>query len=94
MRISTWLKIMLVVFGALFAGVFIFLSALNQSFKNESVAEQRQIAFKQLGIELVVASDYLTNEARAFVQFGEKPMRIIIGEKLTRRRRENKLLPS
>ena len=33
---------------------------------------QREAEFKQLGIELATASDYLTNEARRYVQFGDK----------------------
>ncbi|WP_164545719.1 response regulator [Paenibacillus albus] len=72
MRISNWLKIILAVFVVLFSCMFSCLFLLNASFKNEADSVQRQIAFKQLGIELAAASDYLTNEARAYVQFGER----------------------
>lgn len=72
MKISTWLKTM--------SGVFIFLTVLNgisiynlqKSVAQERVAVKRQAEFKQLGIDLANSSDYLTNEARAFVQFGDK----------------------
>lgn len=72
MKISTWLKTM--------SGVFIFLTVLNgisiyslqKSVTQERVAVKRQADFKQLGIDLANSSDYLTNEARAFVQFGDK----------------------
>ncbi|WP_442602020.1 methyl-accepting chemotaxis protein [Paenibacillus sp. KN14-4R] len=72
MKISTWLKTM--------SGVFIFLTVLNgisiysleNSVAQERAAVKRQAEFKQLGIDLANSSDYLTNEARAFVQFGDK----------------------
>ncbi|WP_313637999.1 HAMP domain-containing methyl-accepting chemotaxis protein [Paenibacillus sp.] len=72
MKISTWLKTM--------SGVFIFLTVLNgisiynlqKSVAQERVTVKRQAEFKQLGIDLANSSDYLTNEARAFVQFGDK----------------------
>jgi methyl-accepting chemotaxis protein len=72
MKISTWLKTM--------SGFFIFLTVLNgismynlqKSVAQERVAVKRQVEFKQLGIDLANSSDYLTNEARAFVQFGNK----------------------
>jgi len=72
MKISTWLKTM--------SGVFIFLTVLNgisifslqKCVAQERAAVKRQVEFKQLGIDLANSSDYLTNEARAFVQFGDK----------------------
>lgn len=72
MKISTWLKAM--------SGVFIFLTVLNgisiyslqKSVAQERTTVKRQAEFKQLGIDLANSSDYLTNEARAFVQFGDK----------------------
>ena len=72
MKISTWLKAM--------SGVFIFLTVLNgisvyslqKSVGQERTTVKRQAEFKQLGIDLANSSDYLTNEARAFVQFGDK----------------------
>lgn len=45
---------------------------LNQASDLEREAVNRQAQFKQLGIDLANASDYLTNEVRAYVQFGEK----------------------
>ncbi|MGH6885853.1 MAG: methyl-accepting chemotaxis protein [Kiloniellales bacterium] len=38
----------------------------------ERLAIERQAEFKQLGLDLAAASDYLTNEARRYVQFGNK----------------------
>ncbi|MFU1795265.1 methyl-accepting chemotaxis protein [Paenibacillus azoreducens] len=72
MKISTWLKAM--------SGAFIFLTVLNgvsvyslqKSVAQERTTVKRQAEFKQLGIDLANSSDYLTNEARAFVQFGDK----------------------
>ncbi|QHW31920.1 HAMP domain-containing protein [Paenibacillus rhizovicinus] len=71
MKITTWLKAT--------SGVFILLSVLNGGsiyLLHSSVAQERsavknQAVFKQLGIDLANASDYLTNEARAYVQFGD-----------------------
>ncbi|SFB54529.1 methyl-accepting chemotaxis protein [Cohnella sp. OV330] len=72
MKISTWLKVM--------SGVFVFLTVLNgisvyslqKSVAKERKTVKMQAEFKQLGIDLANSSDYLTNEARAFVQFGDK----------------------
>ncbi|MDR6550891.1 HAMP domain-containing protein [Paenibacillus qinlingensis] len=72
MKITTWLKAT--------SGVFILLSVLNgasiylldSSVAHERSAVEQQAVFKQLGIDLANASDYLTNEARAYVQFGDK----------------------
>ncbi|MGG4340530.1 methyl-accepting chemotaxis protein [Paenibacillus lautus] len=72
MRISTWIKTM--------SGVFILLTVLNGVsvyYLQKSVALERetvkmQAEFKQLGIDLASSSDYLSNEVRAYVQFGEK----------------------
>lgn len=72
MRISTWIKAM--------SGVFVVLTILNGIsvyYLQKSVAHERetvkmQAEFKQLGIDLSNSSDYLTNEVRSFVQFGDK----------------------
>ncbi|GAA3410731.1 methyl-accepting chemotaxis protein [Paenibacillus hodogayensis] len=72
MKIATWLKAT--------SGVFILLSVLNgvtilklqSSVALERSAVNKQAVFKQLGIDLANASDYLTNEARAYAQFGDK----------------------
>lgn len=72
MKISTWLKTM--------SGAFVFLTVLNgisvyslqKSVAQGRVAVERQAEFKQLGVDLADSSDYLTNQARAYVQFGNK----------------------
>ncbi|HWP96552.1 MAG TPA: ATP-binding protein [Syntrophomonadaceae bacterium] len=55
-------------------GIFFFIAILlaasifymNASIKSERTAEQRRTEFKQLGINLADASDYLTDEARKY----------------------------
>ncbi|KOP65486.1 hypothetical protein AMS62_09645 [Bacillus sp. FJAT-18019] len=72
MRISTWIKAM--------SGVFILLIVLNglsvyslqKSVADEREAVKMQAKFKQLGFDLANSSDYLSNEVRAYMQFGEK----------------------
>lgn len=44
---------------------------LYVSYQEELKMVDRKFEFKQLGVELMEASDRLTNEARAYVQFGE-----------------------
>lgn len=72
MRISRFLKISgtIFIFIALFTIFMVF--NLHVSLNNRNVAVQNAAEVKQLGIDLANASDYLTNEARAYVQFGEK----------------------
>jgi len=72
MKISSFLKLNVATLGVLIISIVISLVLLNQSFKEEKLATSRQAEFKQLGIDLASASDYLTNEARAYVQFGDK----------------------
>lgn len=53
--------------------VLVFLSLqVMSSFNHMRVAEQRKSEFKQLGFDLSNASEYLTNEVRAYVQFGDQ----------------------
>ncbi|WP_425058350.1 ATP-binding protein [Sporomusa carbonis] len=60
--------------SALMLGIFFFIAILlgssiiymNSSIKDERIAEQRRTEFKQLGINLATASDYLTDEARKY----------------------------
>ncbi|MDQ1910413.1 methyl-accepting chemotaxis protein [Paenibacillus sp. GD4] len=72
MKISKWLKIVGVIFS--FLAVLSIGSAfmLRTNYILVLEAVQRQAEFKQLGFDLANASDYLTNEARAYVQFGDK----------------------
>lgn len=72
MKISTWLKVMGSAFLVLSILTFTALIVLSQSTDKERLAVQREAEFKQLGIDLSNASDYLTNEARRYVQFGDK----------------------
>ncbi|ADY56519.1 multi-sensor hybrid histidine kinase [Syntrophobotulus glycolicus DSM 8271] len=60
--------------SALMLGIFFLIAILlgssilymNSSIHDERVAEQRRTEFKQLGINLATASDYLTDEARKY----------------------------
>ena len=45
---------------------------LNTGLNKTNIAVKNAAEFKQLGIDLANSSDYLTNEARAYVQFGDK----------------------
>lgn len=46
--------------------------SLYFAFENQKIAMERKIEFKQLGLDLANSSDYLTNQARRYVQFGDK----------------------
>lgn len=49
----------------------ILLLQLNKGINEERIAKAREFEIKELGSQLKVASDYLTEQARAYVQFGE-----------------------
>lgn len=72
MSISKLLKLMSGIFMIILLMTASSVYVLNVSFGKERTAVARQAEFKQLGIDLASASDYLTNEARRYVQFGEK----------------------
>ncbi len=72
MRIVNIAWIMLGTLITLFTLTGVCVVLLNESEKRELLAIQRQVEFKQLGIDLADASDYLTNEVRHYVQFGER----------------------
>lgn len=65
--------------SALTMGIFFFIAVLlagsiaymNASIRDEQIAEQRRTEFKQLGIDLAEASDYLTEEARKYSVTGD-----------------------
>ncbi|WP_055665880.1 methyl-accepting chemotaxis protein [Desnuesiella massiliensis] len=72
MSISKLLKLMSGIFMVILLMTASSVYVLNVSFGKERTAVARQAEFKQLGIDLASASDYLTNEVRRYVQFGEK----------------------
>jgi len=72
MRISTWIKAMSGVFILLIVLNGISVYSLHKSVTQEREAVKMQIEFKQLGFDLANSSDYLSNEVKAYVQFGEK----------------------
>lgn len=65
--------------SALMLGIFFFIAILlgssiyymTSSIKDERTAEQRRTEFKQLGLNLASASDYLTDEARKYAVTNE-----------------------
>lgn len=72
MKISKLIKrsgILLIVFSLLTVSS---LYLLNDGINKDTQAIERQMEAKQLGIDLLAASDYLTNEVRGYVQFGDK----------------------
>jgi methyl-accepting chemotaxis protein len=72
MKISTSIKVLnaAIVGAILFAGGSVIL--FDRAVVTERDALSRQSEFKQLGLDLAAASDYLTNEARRYVQFGDQ----------------------
>ncbi|WHH58590.1 HAMP domain-containing methyl-accepting chemotaxis protein [Petroclostridium sp. X23] len=72
MKISKFLKIMSVVFAVTIILTITSVTFLNKTFHDERLAVERQMEFKQLGIDLQNASDYLTEQARRYAQYGER----------------------
>jgi methyl-accepting chemotaxis protein len=72
MKISTSIKIVngAIVGAILLAGTSVML--FDRAVDAEREALARQVEFKQLGLDLAAASDSLTNEARRYVQFGNR----------------------
>src|SRR3546814_826291 len=72
MKISTSIKVLngAIVGAILLAGASVAL--FDRAADTERAALARQSEFKQLGLDLAAASDYLTNEARRYVQFGDQ----------------------
>jgi methyl-accepting chemotaxis protein len=67
MKIGTIIRLISVSFVI----IAISLVLLTLSNANEQKAVATQASFKQLGLDLSGASDFLTNQARAYVQYGE-----------------------
>ncbi|WP_052487614.1 hypothetical protein [Gordoniibacillus kamchatkensis] len=72
MKISTLLKIVAIAFSILSVLLIVSVLLLRANYESFKTAVNRQAEFKQLGIDLADSSDYLTNEARQYVQFGDK----------------------
>jgi len=72
MRIATTVKVSCVIAAgaALLTGASIWKE--SDALQGERLALSRQAEFKQLGLDLAAASDFLTNEARRYAIFGEK----------------------
>jgi methyl-accepting chemotaxis protein len=72
MKITTSIKVLngAIVGAILLAGTSVVL--FDRAVGTEREALARQSEFKQLGLDLAAASDYLTNEARRYVQFGDQ----------------------
>lgn len=72
MKISSFLKIAGGAFLALLVVLGINIYLMGQSYKELEGSIERQIEFMELGQQLTDASDYLTDKAKSYVQFGEK----------------------
>jgi methyl-accepting chemotaxis protein len=72
LKISSLLKGIGITFSILSVLLLVSIFAVRSNYSNMRSAVERQAEFKQLGIDLANASDYLTNEARQYVQFGDK----------------------
>ncbi|WP_308636803.1 methyl-accepting chemotaxis protein [Paenibacillus silvisoli] len=72
MQITTLLKRIGLIFTILSLFLVTSVILLSKHYEEFKEAKNRQAEFKQLGIDLANASDYLTNEARQYVQFGDK----------------------
>jgi len=71
-KISTLLKTMGCAFIGLGVLTFVSIYYLYQSFDKERATVSRQAEFKQLGNDLMNASDKMTEDIRRYVQFGEQ----------------------
>jgi methyl-accepting chemotaxis protein len=72
MRISSLLKVISSVFIVIALALIVTVLMLRSNYLDVREAVSHQAEFKQLGIDLENASNYLTNEARKYVQFGNK----------------------
>lgn len=72
MKISTLLKMMIVCLIVLSVSTFGSLYFLKESIDERNKAIEEQIEFKDLVQDLSDSSDYLTNQVREYVQFGER----------------------
>lgn len=72
MSITKMLKYIGGLFAVLSALLIVSVILLSNNYSSVKEANARQAEFKQLGIDLANASDYLTDEARQYVQFGDK----------------------
>ncbi|MGD8188921.1 methyl-accepting chemotaxis protein [Brevibacillus ginsengisoli] len=72
MKISTSIKLTSTMVLVLAVLTFLSLYFLDQSINEENQVVEKKIEFKQLGNDLMSGSDYLTNEVRSYVQYGEK----------------------
>lgn len=72
MKISKFLSRISIVFTIIIIANVISLWQLNQGFKEERETALKRMELYSLGIQLEDASDYLTDQVRAYTQFGER----------------------
>jgi len=68
-RMIKTMNVVLFVFVVLIVGSLLW---LNITYEGQKGATVRQMEFKQLGLDFERSSEYLTNEARHYVQFGDR----------------------
>lgn len=72
MYLSRFLKLMGLILILLIISTVVSVFSLNKTFEKEVTAVNNQATFKQLGLDLSNASDYLTEQARRYVIDGDK----------------------
>lgn len=72
MKIATLLKVIGTVFTAISVLLIACTFMLSRNYEAVHETSESRLELRQLGYDLVAASDYLTNEARKYVQFGQK----------------------
>ncbi|MFC0212891.1 methyl-accepting chemotaxis protein [Paenibacillus chartarius] len=72
MKIKTLIKVVGISFIGIIIVLFTCIRFLQMSFEATQESEKEQAELKQLGINLADASDYLTDQARRYVVFGDK----------------------
>lgn len=72
MKLTTLIKIVMAVFIALALAATGSLLFLRNSYVNQADSLARQAEFKQLGLDLAAASDYLTQEAELYAILGDR----------------------
>lgn len=72
LKISTLVKLTITVLICLSGLILSSIFFLNDAIEKNDNAVKRQLEYAQLANQLMAASDYLTNEVRAYVQFGDQ----------------------
>lgn len=72
MSIKKVLRLIIIVTLVVLLALTFMLFKMTSSFDNERLLKNQQLEYYQLGIRLQAASDYLTDQARRYVQYGDQ----------------------